>query len=704
MKALFSPCRIRPRLRLAFLIAPLLFADPAWVLAQGGPPVILQQPQSQTVVAGTNVTFDVVVSSLSALNYQWRFNGGDIPGATGSSYSIWNVQVTNAGAYCVFVQNLVGSVLSSNAILTVNAPNLIPYQPAGWSDKIVVTTMPGTTTDSSPLTTTNMLYVNWAVANLGTAPTAVTFSNQLYLDNVLVGSWGVNPPMAPGSNSAFTVIGYPLGTLSAGAHTIRLKADSSNAVIESNKADNEYTKAITVVLPAGSVIAWGYNNDGETNVPYWLTSAVGIAAGSYHSLALQADGTVVAWGAGTVNTGLSPDYGQSQVPWDLSNVVAVAAGGYHSLALKFDGTVVAWGAGAVNTGLSPDYGQSQVPWDLSNVVAIAAGGYHSLALKADRTVVAWGAGIADTGSSPDYGQSQVPLGLGDVVAIAAGSYHSLARKSDGTVIAWGANYAGQSNVPSGTNNHAAVAGGAAHSLALEVDGSMIAWGDNSLGQCTIPQAWTNLAAIAAGAYHNLALKNDGTVAAWGDDSSGQTNLPPGLRNVAAVTAGFGHSLALVGDGSVVITVQPASRTVSPGSNVTFVVMAVGTPALQYQWRWNGTNIPGGTATTYTVLNAQMTNAGMYSVVIANATGSVTSSNALLTVNGPVRLIAPRLTTNGFQFRLIGPVGTYVIRASADLTYWIPIATNATTPSGVLDFIDPAAVSLGRRYYRAVMMP
>ena len=60
-----------------------------------------------------------------------------------------------------------------------------------------------------------------------------------------------------------------------------------------------------------------------------------VAAGSYHSLALKADGTVVSWGHNTS--------GQTNVPASLSNVVAIAAGGRHSLALKEDGTIAAWG-------------------------------------------------------------------------------------------------------------------------------------------------------------------------------------------------------------------------------------------------------------------------------------------------------------------------------------------------------------------------
>jgi hypothetical protein len=67
----------------------------------------------------------------------------------------------------------------------------------------------------------------------------------------------------------------------------------------------------------------------------------------------------------------------------LSNVVAIAAGVYSSLALLCDGTVVAWGAGTTNTGANPNYGQGVVPAALSNAVAVAAGRYHTLALEGD---------------------------------------------------------------------------------------------------------------------------------------------------------------------------------------------------------------------------------------------------------------------------------------------------------------------------------
>ena len=139
---------------------------------------------------------------------------------------------------------------------------------------------------------------------------------------------------------------------------------------------------------------------------------------------------MVAWGAGT-SSGAAPHFGQANVPAGLTNVVAVAAGFYHSLALQADGTVVAWGAGTTNTGSLPNYGQAVVPVGLTNAAAIACGLYHSLALQADGTVVIWGAGRTNSGAYPDFGQALVPAGSVNVIAVAGGSFHTLVLEGDG---------------------------------------------------------------------------------------------------------------------------------------------------------------------------------------------------------------------------------------------------------------------------------
>ena len=78
-------------------------------------------------------------------------------------------------------------------------PNLTPYQPSGWSDKIVATNKTGCTstscTDSSPLLPTDTLYVDSAVINNGSASTSVRFYTQIYVDGVSAGSWYYDPPL-----------------------------------------------------------------------------------------------------------------------------------------------------------------------------------------------------------------------------------------------------------------------------------------------------------------------------------------------------------------------------------------------------------------------------------------------------------------------------------------------------------------------------
>src|SRR5256885_1056229 len=105
----------------------------------------------------------------------------------------------------------------------------------------------------------------------------------------------------------------------------------------------------------GTVVAWGSNVNGQTNVPPDLSSVVAVAAGSSHSVALKSDGTVVAWGHN--------NSGEPNVPDALRGVVAIAAGSAHTLGLRSDGMVAAWGTGAA----------AVVPAGLSNVVAVAAG-------------------------------------------------------------------------------------------------------------------------------------------------------------------------------------------------------------------------------------------------------------------------------------------------------------------------------------------
>jgi hypothetical protein len=92
-------------------------------IAQGtvlsAPPFILTQPSSQSVLDGGTALFTVGAGGAAPLSFQWQFDNTNIPGATTAALSLSGVQPSQAGTYAVLVTNVSGSVLSSNAILTV---------------------------------------------------------------------------------------------------------------------------------------------------------------------------------------------------------------------------------------------------------------------------------------------------------------------------------------------------------------------------------------------------------------------------------------------------------------------------------------------------------------------------------------------------------------------------------------------------------
>src|SRR6185437_7770324 len=268
---------------------------------------------------------------------------------------------------------------------------------------------------------------------------------------------------------------------------------------------------------AGVVVAWGDNDEGETEVPAGLDSVIAIAAGWYHSMAVTGEGKVVAWGSNA--------RGLIDVPAGLPGVTAVAAGQYHSLALTVAGTVAAWGGNG--------YGQCDVPPGLSEVTSIAAGSDHSLAVASGR-VYAWG--------GDRYGQASAPAELPEVAAVAAGAGHSLALTQAGTVVAWGLNDFGEAVVPAGLRDVVAIAAGVNQSAAVKADGTVVAWGRQEAG--LIPAGLSGVIAISGIGTHCMALTGDGLVRAWGSNDCGECDVPPTLGGVTAIAAGYGHSLAV----------------------------------------------------------------------------------------------------------------------------------------------------------------
>jgi len=129
--------------------------------------------------------------------------------------------------------------------------------------------------------------------------------------------------------------------------------------------------------------------------------------------------------------------------------------------------------------------------------------------------------------------------------------------------------------------------------------------------------------------------------------------------------------------------QPQSQVSSPGGTATFSVLTTGTQ-LTYQWRFNGTNLPGATNASLTLTNLQNANIGPYSVVIFDYFTPAVSANAFLVISAPAFTLHPQGATN-----YIGSTATFNVAASGDaplVFQWRKNGTNianATNTSLVL---------------------
>lgn len=368
----------------------------------------------------------------------------------------------------------------------------------------------------------------------------------------------------------------------------------ANVVAIAARGDSAYA-----VLADGTVRSWGSNRHGELGdggasgsfslfpvVVDGLSGVAAVAAGNAHAVARRTDGTVWAWGMGSL--GQIGDGGQSNrlSPVQLAGltgVVDIAAGDAHSVALLADETLATWGAdysGQLNSGLAHRKLTPSMAIPAAGFAHVAAGDRHAVGLRPDGTVRTWGSGRDGQLGTASRVIAAVPVevpGLTGVTAVAARGSHTLALRGDGSVWMWGRYWTSseRSAVPVQVPDLAsaqAVAAGFNHNLAVVGGGAVRAWGLGSvvpLGHGGAPvdnevvtvAGLSGIVAVAAGSAHSLALRSDGTVWAWGRNTEGQLgntnrdNQPTpvrvtGLPPAQAIAAGANHSLALGVDGQV----------------------------------------------------------------------------------------------------------------------------------------------------------
>ena len=155
---------------------------------------------------------------------------------------------------------------------------------------------------------------------------------------------------------------------------------------------------------------WGNTEQGRGNIPLNLTTVIQIAVTDNAVAALQKNGTIVAWG--------NNDSGETDVPLILkNNATYITGGNSHFVALTRYGDIVAWGDNSL--------GQCDIPEHGGKVIRISTGGYHTLALTENGVAFAWGWNW--------MGQCNIPKTAADLWSGAGGSGARTRRCSGNTI-------------------------------------------------------------------------------------------------------------------------------------------------------------------------------------------------------------------------------------------------------------------------------
>ncbi|MEI7938094.1 MAG: LamG-like jellyroll fold domain-containing protein [Verrucomicrobiota bacterium] len=723
-------------------------ADGAGKCPVGVAPSLTTQPASQTVLAGSNVTFTATAAGTTPLGYQWRWNGTNIAGATGTALTLSNVQPALAGNYTMRVTNIYGSAVSSNAVLAVNQASSCTTPPSGlvswWRaeanglDQVGANNgalLNGTgfeagmvgqafrfigssnsyveVPDSPALRFTNALTIECWAKRLSTSEVHILVEKggdytgghndfELALNDTYSG--GNHFGFSTGGGSRGCVVTpdtawhhYAAVAVSGQSDPILYVDGMPRTITIRSGAPTMHLSASTRPLHIGAQI------DPQTGWYYYSSTLIDEPAIYGRALsAAEIQSIYQAGSAGKCTTGVAPTIivppaSQAVAAGSSATFTATAAGTSPlSYQWRFSGTNI---AGATGTSLT-----------LSNVQPAQAGSYAVLVTNAFGSITSSNAlltvnplpscvppasGLVSWWRAEANGLDQVGGNNGVLLNGAGfdagvvgqafrfiGSSNSYVEVPDSptlrftnalTIECWSKRLStsevhnlvekggdwtgGQTDFEIGLND---TDSGGAHF------GFSFAGGWRGCG-VTPDTAWHHYAAVAVSGQSDPILYVDGvlrTVARRGGRAT--MNLTASTRplhigaQIDPQTGWYYYSSTMIDEPAIYsralsaaeiqaiyqagsagkcttgvapsIIVPPASQTVLPGSNVTFTATAAGTSPLSYQWRFSGTNIAGATGTSLTLSNVQPAQAGNYAVLVTNAFGSISSSNALLTVN------------------------------------------------------------------------
>ncbi len=590
-------------------------------------PVLTVTLTNQFLLAGATLTLNAGAQGTPPLFYQWKTNGVAIPGATNATFTITNVQPSDALSYSVMVMNSIGMTSSDPITVTVFA---------------------------NPLTTQ-------ADHPLGAGP---RHSLAVLTDHTLW-AWGLNSLGQLGNNvngtstTNFASTPQLIGTNGA-ANTNAVWANVSAGGRGADVATNQPGGFSLAIQTNGTLWSWGANQFGQLGIGSTTLQRVPVRVGTdsnwfqveggaTHTLALKRDGSLWSWGANTAGQLGTGDSNSTTVPLRVggdSAWVEIRAGGFFSLARRADGTIWAWGSntnGQLGLGTNANQRSPTMIGTDSDWAGISAGVSHALAVKTNGTLWAWGLNMSGQLGNGTIEATNRPAQSGTEGGwslVEAGSFHSFAIRTNGALFAWGANWFGQlgngqigmtftndadqlSPTPIATNETWRAIDASTHSLGMTTDGRVFAWGWNSHGQV-------------------------------GNGNTNNQVTPALLSFIASTNSSSTNNTSTnsVSTNPPSITQQPVDRLANEGSAVSFSVIATGAPPISYQWYSSSNNQinvsnpissatnPSATNATLLITNVQggVDNRG-YVVLVSNSLGSITSTVVALTVTN----------TNGFVF-------------------------------------------------------
>ena len=619
----------------------------------GQAPVIVSAAASQTLLPGATATFTVSAVGDQPLAYFWQMNGtnladgGNLSGSATSTLTIRSATVLNSGNYSVLVTNSFGSVTSAVVVL-----NLMDVTSSG----VALETLYSFTRNSFGCLPFGGLIQAKNGSFYGTASAG--------------GSQGVGTVFQMDTNGVVKLVyAFPNGTSGNyppnGSLPVAALVQGTNGLLYGTASYGGSTGDGTVfrVTTNGTgTVAWSLNSTNSGSVPYgglvqgldgnfYGTTFEGGAYGTSSELTY---GTVFkATASGSLTAIHSFNYEEGVNP--SSTLVQGADGNFYGTAQN-GGTNGGWGsifkitpAGILTPLFSFANTNGAVPF--AGLAQDSDGAFYGTTAAGGSSATASAVPIFSWPGEPPFSGAD---GAGTVFKLAADgtftSLYSFTGGKDGGNCYGGLLLASDGNLYGTTENGGVYGLGTVFRISPDGTLATLVNFDGYQGanpECTLMQG------------------TDGRL--YGTTQNGGAN-------------GWGAIFRLSIDSPLQITQQPQPQLAFAGDTVAFSVATFGSLPVSYQWLKNGTslsdggNVSGSSSRTLTLTNLSVADAAMYSVVVSNIYGAVTSAGARLEV-----VFSPPYVISGLEAQtvLVGATATFSVEAAGDaLTFqWQENGTN-----------------------------